>query len=807
MRRHTDDSRPSTRARIELGFERWASFVIRRRWWVTLITLAISGFFMSWLPRLTLDNSIESFLRPDDPAVLLYNSFKDRFARDDLIIVGIAPERVFDVAFFEKLRAFQQDLENEAPYIDEVTSLLNARETRAEGDTLIVGELVENFPKTQLEVDGIAERALANPLYRNALISADGSLTVVAIKPLTYSTLGVGEALGGFDDADETEAEFLTAAENDELVTSLRELVARHDTPDFSLHLIGALILTDTINRKMMSDIALFMSLGTLAIFGLLFLLFRRIGGVLLPLAVCQLSLMTTLGIMVMLEIPGSAAVQMLPLFLLTVGICDSVHILTIVYQELAKGRSREDSITTALGHSGLAVVMTSITTAAGLLSFATSGLAVVAHLGVIAPIGIMLALVYTLALLPAVLAIFPLKAPHRERTGTETSLVTRTLTEIGSFAARHPWQMVAAATLFVLLSVAGIPRVRFSHNGLEWFPPTEPLAVGYQVIDRALEGSITLEILIDTGREDGLHDPNTLLRIERAMRHAEAIDTAKLAVGKATSIVDVIHETHQALNGALREYRRIPKERELVAQELLLFENGGSEDLEELVDSQFRTGRLSLSVPWVNALHYVELMDLLERDFREILGPEIDFEMTGLMGLLSRTFSEMIFSMLRSYAFALLVITPLMMLLLGSLRMGLISMIPNLIPVVFTMGLMGWLDVPLDVSSIMIGAIVIGLAVDDTIHFMHKFERYYSESGDAPTAVRATLITTGTALLVTTLVLSTGFFIFGQAYMQNMARFGLLAGCATIVAFLADVLIGPALMVLVARWRSGAEA
>ncbi len=162
---------------------------------------------------------------------------------------------------------------------------------------------------------------------------------------------------------------------------------------------------------------------------------------------------------------------------------------------------------------------------------------------------------------------------------------------------------------------------------------------------------------------------------------------------------------------------------------------------------------------------------------------------------------------MARSYVTALLIITPLMVLLIGSLKRGVLSMVPNLIPIWITLGLMGWLGIPLDNSSLLVGCIILGVAVDDTIHFMHKFQRYYDDTGDPREAVRRTLRTTGSALLFTSIVLTAGFFVLTFAYMQNAVEFAMLACTATIVAFLADLVVSPALRVLVSKSREPAPA
>jgi predicted RND superfamily exporter protein len=515
---------------------------------------------------------------------------------------------------------------------------------------------------------------------------------------------------------------------------------------------------------------------------------------------VVLLSVAASLGLMVALEIPASVTVQILPVFLLTVGICGAVHILSIVYQQLAAGTPKPDAIAYAIGHSGLAVVMTSATTAAGMVSFVSAKMAPIAQLGMIAPIGVALALVYTLALLPALLAVMPLRPPARTGEGAEVGRLTRALVAIGDLSTRHPGKVIVASSVFVAFFGYHASHAHFSHLALNWFAPDDPVRVAAEVIEQGLGGSMSLEVVLDTGAPNGVQDPDFLARLEAGMRWAEAERRDDLFVGKAISIVDVVQETHQALNENRPEMRVLPRDRELIAQELLLFENAGSEDLEELVDGRYQTARLSLRAPFVDAMHYGPFMEEIGAGLHARLGDGVHVELTGFMPVLAEVVSVMIVSMARSYVIALLIITPLMMLLLRDFWLGVLSMIPNLVPVIFTLGLMGWQGYPIDAATMMLGAMVIGIAVDDTIHFMHKFRIYYARSHDPREAVRRTLTTTGAALLFTSLVLAGGFFVMSLASMTNTHNFGLLAGWATVVAFVADVVLGPALMTLVAR-------
>jgi predicted RND superfamily exporter protein len=309
------------------------------------------------------------------------------------------------------------------------------------------------------------------------------------------------------------------------------------------------------------------------------------------------------------------------------------------------------------------------------------------------------------------------------------------------------------------------------------------------------MNGAMTVEVMIDAGEVDGLYNTALLRQIDEAEEAVRLIERNDLSVGHAFSLTDISKEVHQALNANRSEFFKIPDSSQLLAQEFLLFEGSGSSALRERVDSEFRRTRVTLKVPWADAIDYPDFLDELESTYGAILPAETRFGVTGVMALFGRVSSSLLTTMTRSYLIALAVITPLMILFLGSFRRGVFSMIPNLAPILLTLGVMGWLGIPLDITSLMVGGIIIGLAVDDTIHFMHRFNRVYARTGDPRKAIRETLQATGRAMLFTSVVLASGFFVFGLAHMENISTFGLLAGMATLLAFLADVTLAPAMM------------
>ncbi|VAX18187.1 Exporter protein, RND family, partial [hydrothermal vent metagenome] len=353
------------RDRIEARFEQWARWVFENRYKTFVFMMVAIGILLSNLPQITIDTSTEGFLRDDDPALLAYNDFRDQFGRDEMVIVAIKPDDVFDIGFLKKLKALHNELEEKVPHLDDITSLINARNTRGEGDELIVEDLLENFPANDDDVAKIKKRTLSNPMYKNLLISEDGKFTTIVIKTDAYSSegenvdmlAGFNEGAGPISQEGESERKFLTDAENTEMVTAVRDVIARYDGDDFPIILAGSPVFTNDLKKSMMKDMRKFMVMAIIAISLLLFAMFRRVSGVVMPLFVVIVSLLSTVSVMAIAGTAIKLPTQILPSFLLAVGVGDSVHILAIFYYRLQKGDGKEDAIAYAMGHSGLAVL------------------------------------------------------------------------------------------------------------------------------------------------------------------------------------------------------------------------------------------------------------------------------------------------------------------------------------------------------------------------------------------------------------------------------------------------------------------
>ena len=810
------------RARIERGFARWGEVCHDRPWWIVLILVGALGYLATFFDTMEVDTSNEAYLHEDDPARVAYDEFQKAFGKDERLVVLVESDGdIVNERFLRRLEAWHERLK-EVPQVDKVDSLINARLTIGREDELIVKDLLEDWPQTEAEFDALRERIRSNPLYRNHYVNPDLTKTVLIVTPdaytASYSGAGTSDDVDEFDfgagfgddsassgaaedastEAGDDEAKFITDDEIYAMIDTIRELESDFARPDFRIGVSGSPFMMHQLNFILGRDMFVFSGVGILVIAALLFALFRRWVMVLLPVGVSALAVYSTFGLMGLLGMVITPSVQILPSLLLAVGVGSAVHILTVYFQAVDRGEDKKAGLRYALGHSGLAVLMTGLTTAGGLVSFITANLAPVADIGIIAPIGILSTLVFSLALLPALIAIIPLRSKGlRDDTSGPLQRFLRWCADVST---THPRRVVGIWFGLIAISLILIAQIRPSHFPLHWFPEGSEIREATETIDAHFGGATFTEIVVDTGEENGLHNPELLHAVDRAMRFTEELEVSGVQAGKATSLLDINKELHQALNGNDPDYYRIPDDRDLIAQELLLFENSGSDDLEDIVDTQFSKMRITVKMPFVDGIHYADYLKAFKSGFREIVGDRAEVTFTGVIALLAGSVKVLMGDTIRAYLLAFCIVVPLMMLIVGSVRTGLIAMIPNLAPIAITLALMPLLGIPLDAFTILVGSIALGLAVDDTIHFMHNFHRYYAELGDVQQAVRETLRTTGKALLVTTLVLSSAFFVYLLGTMHNLQHFGLLTGICIILAFLADALLAPALMTLVAQ-------
>ncbi|CAA6823059.1 MAG: Membrane protein, putative [uncultured Sulfurovum sp.] len=791
--------------KLENLMSQFGSFIHDNPFKILVVLAVLLAFPISHVPNIKMDTSTEGFMHEDDPVLLTYNNFREQFGRDERIVLAIKDDNIFSLDFLSKLKNLHKEIEAKIPYLDDVTSLYNVRNTRGDGDKLITDDLLEPFPTTEAEVAEIQKRAMASHFYKDLLLSTDGKMTTMVIETDAYSHVGAkimsveDEFSEGFgDEVTQNSLEkrdFLSDQENSTLLVKLSEITDKYKAEGLEIYVAGSPAINNALKAQMKADMEKFMRITFLIILVFLFVVFRRFSAVFYPLLVIVFSLLVTVGTMAWMGTAFKLPTQIVPSLLLAVSIGATVHILSVFFDKFNESGDKKEALSYTLGHSGLAIAMTSVTTAIGIGAFSGSEVAPISDLGTFASFGVLVSLVLTLTLLPALLSITKLKPKAKKEVGK----IDRLMKHLAIIPVKHTKEILVASFLVVALSLWAATQVRLSHNPLYWFQPDNVNRISTEIIDEKMNGTVTIEVVVDTGKENGWVNPEKLKKLNEFSEKMEAYEDEFTHIGKVVSLATIVKETNRALHENKESFYTIPTDENLVSQELLLFENSGSDDLEDVIDSQFSKARITLKLPWTDSIQALDVLDYVRTEAeKSFVGDTV--ESTGMVPLLINTFSNAIHSSVKSYIIAGVAISLMMMLILGSVRIGLMSMIPNLVPIIMGLLVMYLGDMPLDMFTLLIGSIAIGLAVDDTIHFMHNFKRYYLQTGDAHEAMEKTFFTTGKAMVITTLVLSLGFFAYMAAYMISVQNFGIITGSVIIFALLSDLLLAPALMVVAAK-------
>ncbi len=809
------------RHRIESFFESLGLWTFEHPWTVIMASLALTGALASNLPSLGFDTSIDGFLKPTDPLRVNYDEFREEFGRDEMILVALKPDNLFDPEFLALLKTIHRDLEDNLPRLDEVTSLVNARNTYGQGDVLFVDDLLQELPNTPEELEQFRVHAMEDPVYRDLWISDDGTIANLAIESDAFDFGSDAEVAVSVEedfsfDSDPTsmslpasgvERKPLLSEHNAEIVAAVEKIVEKYRSPDLEIRVGGSPSMTARLLLAMEHDLAVFMGWSLAGIALLLGLVFRRLSGVFLPLLAVSLAILSFMGFMALVGVDVAFGTQILPSAILAVGIGYTVHLLSLFYRRYDESGDKRQAASYAVGHSGLAIAMSAFTTMVGFGSFATSDLLPLYRMGCVAPAGVGFACLYTLVLLPALLAVLPVRTRRRAVPTVRISASDRWLVALADFSYRHAKPIALAGAAIVIASIYGAVQLHFAHDPMHWLPKNDRVRVNHDYLEEKLDGTMVMEMIVDFQKPNALHDPSVLQKIEKLAEYAKSRPTGDVVVGKTLSIVDVSKEIHQALHEGDPAYYRLPADQLTAGQEFLLFENSGTDDLEKVTNPTFSKARITMKVEWVDSRFYPTFIEDIEGYANKLFGPDVELYTTGMLPLMSRTMSNVMDSAARAYILAFMVITPLMVLLIGNLRAGLVSMVPNLFPIIATLSVMTLFGIELDMFTILVGSIALGLAVDDTIHVVHGFARDLERMQNVRAALRSTMLTSGRALVFTTLVLCAGFSVFMLSELNNLILFGTLTTLAIFFALLADMVLTPALLSLATRVPESAEA
>lgn len=840
-------------------FEAAPEMLLKRRYLVLLLFFLLSAVLIfGMVSRFTMDMSLESWFRDDDPTRVSLDQFRQEFGSDDgiYIVYEAKDGDVFSEKSIATLKAFHEELEtirlglNEQKSVDletkqdftllkrieQIDSLFNARYQIADEDTLISKKLLaQDFPNSEQARE--EKRVIANNQrhFKLTFFSKDYRFGGIRLKTdfgvvpkKTAQALEQQQDLLAEDDFamsediqvdkslehQKVDFEEMRMDEYLDFMTELRVLAAKPEYQHFDFHFTGQAAMMEFAmnNMKQASGLMLLMLLAVLV---LLWFLFKSFSAVFWPVLVITFSAFWSIGFLSLIGVTLSTMVSLTFMLILAVGTADCVHVLSAYIYYRQHGQEHRPAMRKAYRKTGVPIFLTTITTMAGMLALMISDLPQIATFGLNSALGVAVAFILTIFVLPVLLDIwhpFHQKAEQklhkkREKSAQEkpdnehfhVNALQRFLDKLPESVGR--WKVTIIVAYFVLFGwfVYGATQVKIDSNLIELTKEDSPIRITYELVDQNMMGGQTLEFMLEMNRRDAFKNADVLQVLEKFTRHLHK--TYPDYVVKTFSLADFVKDTHKIMQGGDPAYEVIPDDSILTAQLLYLFDNANADDRRDIVNDNYSSSHLTVQLKNKGSYEYTQFFEQVQADLQEHFGvlkanyPDMQVSVTGSLALMMELVDHISWAQLKSFAFALLIITVLMMFSLGSVQAGLISMVPNLLPAFFTFGVMGLMDIPLDTDTLIIAPLIIGIAVDDTIHFIAHYRDAWFQSGDVNKALHSTLKEVGQAVTFTTLILGIGFSMLAFSDYMGLAKTGIFGSLSIVIALTSDLLLLPALI------------
>jgi len=765
--------------------------------WIVLvgcIGLAVGSLVLAGRARV--DNSYEAYFDPADPTYLDYEQYREDFGSDEVsYILYEAPgleHGPWNLDVMRRIVQLTSALEDEVPFLYEVTSLANAELIAGATDGIDIRKLEDDFPESQEVLLGLRDQYLSKPMLVGGILSADAKYGALILEMDRSSTDPLEEirldAEGG-DALDNLYPQVTFAA--------IEEILTRPEYDEIRFYHSGDVPMNDAYNTIIGSESGVLL-MATLAVITLIFFLFfRSLVSVVAPGLVVLLSVLACVGLIGLLGWSLDMSFGTVPTLLTAIGVAHSVHVLSEFRARFAELGDRREALVQTLYLVGTPCLLTSLTTAAGFASMSFVPIKSIAHMAVYSAFGVMMAFVLSLTLLMALLS-FGRRTP-RKQAGEEERMrakggrrVHAALSAIADFDVRNRRSILAIFGALFVASGFGISQLIVDSNWLDDFSERVPLKSITKKVDDVMGGVTNVIYLFDSGEPDGIKEPAVLREMERVQQLGESHDQL---VRKVYSLVDILKDLNQAFHGGDPAYYRIPASRELIAQYLLIYEMSGGEEAEELVSSDYRRASLEMRLKLAMTSETAKLVEAIDAELAADPPEASTVSLTGIGALWLKLLDYIVTSQIQGFLIAFVVIAVMMCLVFRSLRVGLIAMVPNLSPVLLTLGVMGWMGIPLDYNKIFIAAVSIGIAVDDTIHLVSRFHYEFERTGDYEQALRDSMEDVGRALFITSVALVLGFLCLTFSVMASSITFGVLLALTILVALVADFLLMPALV------------
>ena len=751
--------------------ESWIGQVVVKYRWLFIIGMLICVLWSaSGMRFLTFSNDSRMFFSKENPQLQALEALEKTYTKVNNLLFIMAPKsgNVFEKQTLEAI----ESLTNEAwkiPFSSRVDSISNYQHTRATEDDLVVADLIRDA--ADLSPDKIAEIreiALSEPLLMNSLIDQKGSVTAVNINIIkpddgSYKLHAVKEA-----------AEKLNK-------------VMQEKYPFLDMYLTGGVMIDSAFGKAPAKDMRTLIPLMMALLLLLIVFSLRSVLGSLGTLLVIVFSTLTGLGLAGWLGIVLTPASANAPVIILTLAVADSIHLLVAIFHQMGTGLTKHDAIKESLRINLKPVLITSITTAIGFLTMNFSDAPPFRDLGNIVAMGVMAALVYSVFFMPALMAVLPLRARKLDA-GQH-----RVFAAIAEFVIKYRkpvlWTMVA----LIVLTSSGISKIYLNDEFIKYFDHSFPFRIASDFSAEHLAGMEIIDWDLKSGEEGGINDPAFLKKVDAFASWFRS----QPEVRHVYSLTDIMKRLNQNMHGNDPAWYRLPEKRDLAAQYLLLYEMNlpFGLDLNNRVNVDKSALRMTISTPNIGTSGVLDLEKRGRRWLQEN-APEMSTYGSGLSVIFAYISRRNIRSMLKGSIIALVLISFIMILALRDFKLGLLSLAPNLTPAFMAFGVWGFFVGQVGLAVSVMIAMTLGIVVDDTVHFLAKYQRARKEHDMNPEdAVRYAFNTVGSAIWATTLALVGGFGVLSFSGFRINAHMGSMTTITIIFAIILDFFFLPTLL------------
>ncbi|MBL4594926.1 MAG: MMPL family transporter [Flavobacteriales bacterium] len=728
-----------------------------------VIFTGVTGFLGS---KLEFDYDFEHFFPQNDEDLDFFLEYRETFENDnDYILISVGNQKgIFDSQFLQKANRFAIDLE-QLNHVEEVISPTNIKQPILNTFGYIEIPLLHINDPSKFKNDSI--RISKSKEYTKTLFSSDYKSICIVVH----------------------NAQIITKKASDELLIDIESLISKYDFKE--LHFAGKIRGQKTYLTKMKFELILFLSISIILIITFLFISFKSIYGVIIPLITVFIAITGVLGIMQHLGKSLDVMSTLLPTILFVVGMSDAVHILNRYIEELRSGNKKIDAIKITFKEVGLATFFTSLTTAVGFITLMMVPIRPMQDFGMYSAIGVILAFIIAITFLPATLSL--LKKPKISNINPKELFWNKVLSKSFLFVIRNQGKIVIGYCIVVILSIIGIFQLEVDYKLLEDLSEDNPLQQDFRYFENNYSGIRPFEMAIYTKDSSSIFNYETMLEMNKVENYLYDDYEA----GFILSPVSIIKSVNKAVHGGNSNHYNIPNSEKKYKALLKKIERANLKDkLRHFINETNSVARFTGKMDDIGSKKVKEINILFEQFFQSKIDNNlIGYKMTGTALLVDKNNEFLATNMIMGLAIAFLLIAILIGFIFKSIKMAFLSIIPNVIPLAFIGGLMGYLGTNINMSTSIIFTIAFGIAVDDTIHFLSKFKIENSKGKSLIYSLERTYLSTGKAIVLTTLILCGGFMALIFSDFKSTFLIGAYVSLILFVAVITDLLLLPVLL------------